>query len=306
MLAVSERSAAVWEYQAAPPEPTEDGSPNSFYNYSVQPSSAALRALSLEQVSDSTLSSVPSWISGTTGAAAAGGGAGVTGSGMGGDNYRGGASDYDISPTDRLRDRDIAGSVGGGGGTGGIDVINGGHSPASMDAYGDRSQIHSSNNNNSSSSAAPGSAASSSPFWMGLGGRGAVHKVLNIENMPNHLSTASTVMISALESRASISFNSMNLSQEKGIGVPSKPQHILYCISGHKLYAGRLPSFDRSHRDHIHVGAATGRDVRIKLPVFTVYRSFIPLYFSILPSALYCPTAKTAPPTGSYHFLIFC
>ena len=50
-------------------------------------------------------------------------------------------------------------------------------------------------------------------------------------------------------------------SQDKGIGMTSKPQFVLYCISGHKMYAGRLPTYDLSARDNIHVGQSN-REVR--------------------------------------------
>lgn len=89
---------------------------------------------------------------------------------------------------------------------------------------------------------------------MGLGDQGEVKKVLNIKNMPDSLFTASTLMLPALEIRGSATVNGMNLSQEKGLGMPSKPQHVLYCIAGHKLYAGTLPSYDKHNRETIHMG----------------------------------------------------
>ena len=45
----------------------------------------------------------------------------------------------------------------------------------------------------------------------------------------------------------------------KGYGMSggnSKPQHVLYCISGHRMYVGRLPAFDLSTRDNVHLGPA--------------------------------------------------
>lgn len=91
-----------------------------------------------------------------------------------------------------------------------------------------------------------------SSLWMGLGDSGDVKKVLNIKNMPDSAFTASTLMLPALEVRSS-SMNS-NMSQDKGMGSSSKPQHVLYCVAGHKLYAGTLPSYDKHNREMIHMG----------------------------------------------------
>ena len=88
---------------------------------------------------------------------------------------------------------------------------------------------------------------------MGLGDQGEVKKVLNIKNMPDCPFTSSTLMLPALEVRGSASMNGMN-GQEKGLGMPSKPQFVLYCIAGHKLYAGTLPSYDKHNREMIHMG----------------------------------------------------
>lgn len=92
-----------------------------------------------------------------------------------------------------------------------------------------------------------------STMLMGLGDQGEVKKVLNVKNMPDTPFTSSTLMLPALEVRGSSSMNGMN-SQEKGLGMPSKPQYVLYCIAGHKLYAGTLPSYDKHNREMIHMG----------------------------------------------------
>jgi len=92
-----------------------------------------------------------------------------------------------------------------------------------------------------------------SSMLMGLGDQGEVKKVLNVKNMPDMPFNASTLMLPALEVRGSSSMNGMN-SQEKGLGMPSKPQYGLYCIAGHKLYAGTLPSYDKHNREMIHMG----------------------------------------------------
>ena len=98
---------------------------------------------------------------------------------------------------------------------------------------------------------------------MGLGDEGEVKKVLNIKNMPDTFFSPSTLMLPALENRGSTGSNGLN--QDKGLGVPSKPQYVLYCISGHKLYAGTLPSYDKLNRDTIHMGNSSLVDVSLCL-----------------------------------------
>jgi hypothetical protein len=89
---------------------------------------------------------------------------------------------------------------------------------------------------------------------MGLGDAGEVKKVLNIRNMPDSAFSASTLMLPALEVRGSSGMNGMNMGQDKGLGGSSKPQYVLYCVAGHKLYAGTLPSYDKHNRELIHMG----------------------------------------------------
>lgn len=107
---------------------------------------------------------------------------------------------------------------------------------------------------------------------MGLGDQGEVKKVLNIKNMPDCPFTSSTLMLPALEVRGSSSMNGMN-GQEKGLGMPSKPQFVLYCIAGHKLYAGTLPSYDKHNREMIHMGNNAIVDVSVLWLSFS-FRAF--------------------------------
>jgi hypothetical protein len=97
---------------------------------------------------------------------------------------------------------------------------------------------------------------------MGLGDAGEVKKVLNIKNMPDSAFSASTLMLPALEVRGSSGMNGMNMGQDKGLGGSSKPQYVLYCVAGHKLYAGTLPSYDKHNRELIHMGNNAIVDVR--------------------------------------------
>mmetsp|Transcript_21852 Transcript_21852/g.36906 ORF Transcript_21852/g.36906 Transcript_21852/m.36906 type:complete len:262 (+) Transcript_21852:3-788(+) len=112
-----------------------------------------------------------------------------------------------------------------------------------------------------------------SMLWMGYGGQGEVRKVLNIKNMPDGQLSASTVMLPALEYRGTGGggygggsgggFSHLYRSDTRsgGAGASSlgllapKPQHVLYCIAGHKLHAGSLPSYDKNNRETIHLGA---------------------------------------------------
>ena len=61
-------------------------------------------------------------------------------------------------------------------------------------------------------------------------------------------------MLPALEVRGSSSMHGMGMGQDKGMSGSSKPQHVLYCVAGHKLYAGSLPSYDKHNREMIHMG----------------------------------------------------
>jgi hypothetical protein len=94
-----------------------------------------------------------------------------------------------------------------------------------------------------------------------------VRKVLTIRNMPSDGSfTASTVMVSAFDQpivgSGGIGGGGMldkaggAYGYGGGHGANSKPQHVLYCVHSHRLYVGRLPSFDVSPRDNVHLGPA--------------------------------------------------
>lgn len=98
---------------------------------------------------------------------------------------------------------------------------------------------------------------------MGLGDGGEVKRVLNIKNMPDLSFTANTLMLPALEVRGSSGMSGMNMSQDKSLGSSSKPQYVLYCVAGHKLYAGTLPSYDKHNREVIHMGNSGIVDVSL-------------------------------------------
>ena len=100
------------------------------------------------------------------------------------------------------------------------------------------------------------------PLWMGLGGQGEVKKVLSIKNMPvDSIMSSSTILLPEFEYRGAATVNSLTLSQEKGVAIPTKLQYVLYCVSGHKLHAAKLPSFDKNLREAINVGNNASNDV---------------------------------------------
>lgn len=100
------------------------------------------------------------------------------------------------------------------------------------------------------------------PLWMGLGGQGEVKKVLSIKNMPvDNIMSASTILLPEFEYRGAATVNSLTLNQEKGVAIPTKLQYVLYCVSGNKLHAAKLPSFDKNLREAINVGNNAVNDV---------------------------------------------
>lgn len=111
-------------------------------------------------------------------------------------------------------------------------------------------------------------------------GAGEVHKALTIKNMPDSsggVMSPSTVMVGTFDSSAGMGgmggmlHGRLGGSQDKGgIGLTSKPQFVLYCISGHKMYAGRLPAYDVSARDNIHLGSNAGSGKEVSSSVIVV------------------------------------
>lgn len=66
-----------------------------------------------------------------------------------------------------------------------------------------------------------------------------VSKVLTLKNMPDHPGfTANTVLVQTFEK----SGGSNNLHQD--MGLPVKTVTALYGMAGHKMYAGKFPTFD--------------------------------------------------------------
>ncbi len=101
------------------------------------------------------------------------------------------------------------------------------------------------------------------PSW----GVGEVRKALTVRNMPDSVMSPSTLMVGSFDNSLGGGMGMLNSRigsvQDKGIGLTSKPQFVLYCISGHKMYAGRLPTYDISARDNLHVGHGSGKEVRV-------------------------------------------
>ena len=226
VLAVSDRSAAVWEYTAQEPPRSKSRHP-----YVSRTMSQGDRDRLMAAGAD------PSIYYG-----ASMGGHDGNGGGAGGGVMATGAYDIALASAAAKEFVGLGAGLGGGGGGG----VGGGSSMGGAGAA------------NSS-----GGGRGDGTLLMGLGDQGDVKKVLNIKNMPDTAFTPSTLMLPALELRGASSMSGMNhlSSQEKGLGMPSKPQYVLYCISGHKLYAGTLPSYDKHNRETIHLGNSTIVDV---------------------------------------------
>ena len=101
-----------------------------------------------------------------------------------------------------------------------------------------------------------GIGASSSNFEM--------QKLFTIRNTPDGSIplSSSTVMLHTFE---------QNTSSSTGmdIGIPSKPLNVLYCVCGHKMYAGRIPSVDTSLKSNMTMSgsAAPMREVSVYLSI---------------------------------------
>lgn len=116
-------------------------------------------------------------------------------------------------------------------------------------------------------------------FHTGLGGIGEVKRSLSIKSGAEGIYSPSNLIVTSFDS-ASLQFGTNvpgaisgpgGVSMggggirygglDKDIGLSSKPQHVLYCLSGHKMYSGFLPSFDVSSRDRIHLTSNYSREV---------------------------------------------
>lgn len=116
-------------------------------------------------------------------------------------------------------------------------------------------------------------------FHTGLGGIGDVKRALSIKSGAEGIYSPSNLIVTSFDS-ASLQFGANvpgaisgpgGVSMggggirygglDKDIGLSSKPQHVLYCLSGHKMYSGFLPSFDVSSRDRIHLTSNYSREV---------------------------------------------
>lgn len=116
-------------------------------------------------------------------------------------------------------------------------------------------------------------------FHVGLGGIGEVKRSLSIKSASEGLYSSSNLILTTFDS-SSLQFGSNapgaingpgGVSMggggirygglEKDIGLSSKPQHVMYCLSGHKMYSGFLPTFDVTSRDRINVTSTYGKEV---------------------------------------------
>ena len=133
------------------------------------------------------------------------------------------------------------------------------YDPSSFRDYGDA--IHSNRDQFMNPSAQPGmSNSKDAPFHTGLGGVGEFKRVLNIKNTTSdNVCSASNIILSSFDNlTASVpkdsGVSSMKYSAlDKELGLACKPQHILYCIAGHKMFSAFLPAYDTSNRDRMNV-----------------------------------------------------
>ena len=119
-----------------------------------------------------------------------------------------------------------------------------------------------------------------SGFHVGLGGIGEVKRSLSIKSATEGVYSSSNLILTSFDSSSvQLGTNAPGAINgpggvtmggggirygglEKDIGLSSKPQHVLYCLSGHKLYSGFLPTFDVTSRDRINVTSSFGKEVR--------------------------------------------
>jgi hypothetical protein len=116
-------------------------------------------------------------------------------------------------------------------------------------------------------------------FHVGLGGIGEVRRSLNIKSASEGVYSPSNLILTSFDSSSllfgqnvpgaingpggvSVSGGGIRYGGlERDIGLSSKPQHVLHCLSGHKMYSGFLPTFDVSSRDRINLTSVYGREV---------------------------------------------
>lgn len=116
-------------------------------------------------------------------------------------------------------------------------------------------------------------------FHVGLGGIGEVKRSLNIKSASEGVYSSSNLILTSFDSSSlQLGSNAPGAINgpggvamggggirygglEKDIGLSSKPQHVLYCLSGHKMYSGFLPTFDVTSRDRINITSTYGKEV---------------------------------------------
>lgn len=136
-------------------------------------------------------------------------------------------------------------------------------------------------------------AAGAHSFHVGLGGIGEVRKSLNIKSASDGVYSPSNLILTSFDSSSlqigatgpgtingpgGVSIGGGGIRYgglDRDIGLSSKPQHVLYCLSGHKMYSGFLPAFDVSSRDRINFTSNAANQVCFVSSSFKNCFSFI-------------------------------
>ena len=75
-------------------------------------------------------------------------------------------------------------------------------------------------------------------------------KVMNVKNMPDSSTPfyANACIVNTFEqSSAGMTNRHQPYSyHHHDIGIPSLPLHVLYCVAGHRMHAGKIPIFDEN------------------------------------------------------------
>ncbi|RYH21172.1 hypothetical protein EON65_21325 [archaeon] len=144
------------------------------------------------------------------------------------------------------------------------------YDPSSFRDYGDAIQSNRDHFMNPSGQQGVSNSKDTSIFHTGLGGVGDFKRVLNIKNTTSdNVCNASNIILSSFDNlTASVpkdsAVSSMKYSAlDKELGLASRPQHILYCIAGHKMFSAFLPAYDTSNRDRMNVTGYERKEVSI-------------------------------------------
>ena len=72
-------------------------------------------------------------------------------------------------------------------------------------------------------------------------------RIMTVKNMPDSSTPfyPNTVIVNTFE-QSSGGGMGRHSTYHHDIGSPSHPLHVMYCIAGHKMHAGRIPSLDES------------------------------------------------------------